>query len=121
MGQSGSRVRKVFAACCWTELVLGIVGFGTVVWIKNSGINTNVKGQTPAADLLLDFIILDYILGIIGALYFILCSILGVAGSSCESSCLLIHHASCAILSAMISSAVTCLYLIGTVLPVYFS
>lgn len=97
MGQSGSRVRKVFAACCWTELVLGIVGFTTVIWIKNSGINTNVK---------------DFILGIIGALYFILCSILGVAGISCESSCLLIHHASCAILSAMICSAVTCLYLI---------
>jgi hypothetical protein len=57
MGQSGSRVRKVFAACCWTELVLGIVGFGTVVWIKNSGINTNVKGQTPPAVLLVDFFI----------------------------------------------------------------
>ena len=55
MGQSGSRVRKVFAACCWTELVLGIVGFITVVWIKNSGINTNVKGQ-PAV-VLIDFII----------------------------------------------------------------
>ena len=55
MGQSGSRVRKVFAACCWIELVLGIVGFITVVWIKNSGINTNVKGQ-PAV-VLIDFII----------------------------------------------------------------
>jgi len=58
MGQSGSRVRKVFAACCWTELVLGIVGFTTVIWIKNSGINTNVKGQTEV--FLIDFIIFRF-------------------------------------------------------------